>query len=84
MRGAIRSAALLLLFVGMSGAAAAQPPRDAMRVTVLDQSGATIPAAHAQPVDPPGATQERSTDERGGRSLPHPALGPRGFPDSSP
>ena len=68
MRGAIRSAALLLFFVCTSGAAAAQPPKDAtLRVTVLDQSGAIIPAAHVtlQPVDPPGAPQERSTDERG-------------------
>ena len=41
MRGAIRSAALLLFFVCTSGAAAAQPPKDAtLRVTVLDQSGA--------------------------------------------
>ena len=68
MPGAIRSVALLLLFVCTSGAAAAQPPKDAtLRVTVLDQSGAIIPAAHVtlQPVDPPGAPQERSTDERG-------------------
>ena len=68
MRGAIRSAALLLFFVCTSGAAAAQPPKDAtLRVTVLDQSGAIIPAAHVtlQPVDPPGTPQERSTDERG-------------------
>jgi hypothetical protein len=68
MRGAIRSTALLIFFVCTSGAAAAQPPKDAtLRVTVLDQSGAIIPAAHVtlQPVDPPGAPQERSTDERG-------------------
>ena len=78
MRAAVRSVFLLLFFLSASGLAAAQPavarPRvaetdkDAMlRVTVLDQSGAIIPAAHVtlQPIDPPGAPQELSTDQRG-------------------
>jgi hypothetical protein len=78
MRAAVRSVFLLLFFLSASGLAAAQPavarPRvaetdkDAMlRVTVLDQSGAIIPASHVtlQPIDPPGAPQELSTDQRG-------------------
>jgi hypothetical protein len=68
MGAAIRSAALLLLFLCASGVAAAQSPKEAtLRVTVLDQSGAIIPAARVtlQPVDPPGALQELQTDERG-------------------
>ena len=56
-----------------SGAAAAQPPRDAtLRVTVLDQSGAMIPAAHVtlQPVDPSGRAAG-ALDRRAWRSHIH-------------
>jgi hypothetical protein len=68
MRSALRSATLLLVLVSASGVAAAQSAKEAtLRVTVLDQSGAIIPAARVtlQPVDPAGAPRELTTDERG-------------------